>query len=211
MNAAALLESPGVFLGTLCCPLKVLSLQSILVVCADVCAAAEMLAQPLPKISAQHLTDHGDGFATSSNPDKAVAWLQAEAFARVREPLARHYRNANTKPDRHATFLRKYVLMDRCFSPEAVLAGVEALTPAEVQGGWPHSNLRGAVSGPPASELATVAVLLLTGVHMAAAAVVVPWLLQQCAGACPPCEPAVGFCAAPCAHAMQGFSLRCLP
>ena len=96
---------------------------------------------------------------------EAVAWLQAEAFARVREPLARRYRNANTKPDRHATFLRKYVLMDRCFSPEDVLAGVEALTPAEVQGGWAQSNLLGANSGPRLFSVATVALRLLAGGH----------------------------------------------
>ena len=103
--------------------------------------------------------------AASSIPHEAVAWLQAEAFGRVREPLARRYRNANTKPDRHATFLRKYVLMDRCFSPEAVLAGVEALTPADVQGGWAHSNPLGATSGPRLSRVAAVALHLLAGGH----------------------------------------------
>ena len=117
----------------------------------------------------------------------------------MREPLARRYRNANTKPDRHATFLRKYVLMERCFSPEAVLAGVEALTPADVQGGGPHSNLLGVNSGPWLSSVATVAMRLLAGVK--AAAVVVPRLLQQCAGACLLCEPAEGLCSA-LSHAM---------
>ena len=144
MNTAAFNDSPGVIWCTFCNLLNVLHLHSIPVVCADVCAAAEALAMPLPQ---RLLADHVNCLTGSSIPHEAVAWLQAEAFARVREPLARRYRNANTKPDRHATFLRKYVLMDRCFTPEAVLAGVEALTPAEVQGGWAQSNLPGVIFG----------------------------------------------------------------
>ena len=121
-----------------------------------------------------------------------MEWLQAEAFARVREPLARRYRNANTKPDRHATFLRKYVLMDRCFTPEEVLAGVEALTPADVQGGGLHSNIWVLSLAPCFQMRPQLPCVCWQGV-MAAAAAIVPRLLQQRAGACPRCEPAEGL------------------
>jgi secreted Zn-dependent insulinase-like peptidase len=58
------------------------------------------------------------------------------AFTRVIEGLARKYRNANMKPDRHATFLRLAALK-RVWAPEAVLAELEALTPAALAAALP--------------------------------------------------------------------------
>ena len=66
----------------------------------------------------------------------ATIAARPDAFTRVIEGLARKYRNANMRPDRHATFLRLAALK-RVWSPEAVLAELEALTPATLAAALP--------------------------------------------------------------------------
>ncbi len=59
--------------------------------------------------------------------------MQAGRFERVREGLARKYRNANMKPEQAASYMRLQVLRATVWDVDAVLAVLEALTPADVQ------------------------------------------------------------------------------
>ncbi len=56
-----------------------------------------------------------------------------EAFQRVREALARAYRNANVKPLRHASYLRLRALRTRAPEVDAVRAEIEAATAADAR------------------------------------------------------------------------------
>jgi len=66
----------------------------------------------------------------------ATIAARPDAFTRVIEGLARKYRNANMKPDGHATFLRLAALK-KMWAPEAVLAELEALSPASLAAALP--------------------------------------------------------------------------
>lgn len=55
-------------------------------------------------------------------------------FDRVREGLVRRYKNANFKPDKHATYLRIYAIKQKIWPVEEVQAQLESLTPAALQG-----------------------------------------------------------------------------
>ena len=55
-------------------------------------------------------------------------------FDRVREGLLRRYKNANFKPDKHATYLRIYAIKQKVWPVEQVQAQLEALTPTALQG-----------------------------------------------------------------------------
>lgn len=61
--------------------------------------------------------------------------LQVEAgrFERVREGLARKYRNANMRPEQAAGYMRLLVLRATVWHVDAVLAVLDSLTPADVQ------------------------------------------------------------------------------
>lgn len=61
-------------------------------------------------------------------------------FDRVREGLIRRYKNANFKPDKHATYLRIYAIKQKIWPVEEVLAQLESLTPATLQGQPSISN-----------------------------------------------------------------------
>ncbi|KAL3144870.1 hypothetical protein ABBQ38_001970 [Trebouxia sp. C0009 RCD-2024] len=54
-------------------------------------------------------------------------------FDRVREGLLRRYKNANFKPDKHATYLRIYAIKQKVWPVEQVHAQLEALTPTTLQ------------------------------------------------------------------------------
>ena len=58
------------------------------------------------------------------------------SFARVRETLAREYRNAHVSPDRHAAWLRLAALK-KAWPPAAVLAALEAMAPASLRAAAP--------------------------------------------------------------------------
>lgn len=55
-------------------------------------------------------------------------------FERLREGLLRRYKNANMKPDKHATYLRIYAIKKTLWPVEAVQEQIEAVTPADLQG-----------------------------------------------------------------------------
>ena len=55
-------------------------------------------------------------------------------FDRVREGLIRRYKNANFKPDKHATYLRIYAIKQKIWPVEEVQAQLESLTPTALQG-----------------------------------------------------------------------------
>jgi hypothetical protein len=59
--------------------------------------------------------------------------VEAGRFERVREGLARKYRNANMKPEQAAGYMRLQVLRASMWHVDAVLAVLEALTPADIQ------------------------------------------------------------------------------
>ena len=59
--------------------------------------------------------------------------VEAGRFERVREGLARKYRNANMKPEQAAGYMRLQVLRASMWHVDAVLAVLEALAPADVQ------------------------------------------------------------------------------
>ena len=61
--------------------------------------------------------------------------VHADRFERVREGLVRRYKNANFKPDKHATYLRLYAIKQKMWPVEVVQAQLESLTPLAVQGG----------------------------------------------------------------------------
>jgi hypothetical protein len=72
--------------------------------------------------------------------------VETPAFQRVREALARRYRNANMRPEQAANYARLYALRAAMWHVDAVLPHVEAATPADVQAGFlrglgPLSNL----------------------------------------------------------------------
>ena len=46
----------------------------------------------------------------------------------------RRYKNANMKPDKHATYLRISAIKQQIWPVEAVQEHLETLTPAELQG-----------------------------------------------------------------------------
>lgn len=54
-------------------------------------------------------------------------------FKRVRESLARRYRNANMQPEQAANYARLFALRAAMWHVDAVLPHVEAATPADVQ------------------------------------------------------------------------------
>ena len=60
--------------------------------------------------------------------------VQPDRFERLREGLARRYKNANFKPDKHATYLRLYAIKQKMWPVEVVQAQLESLTPSAVQG-----------------------------------------------------------------------------
>ncbi len=65
--------------------------------------------------------------------------VEPDRFDRIREGLVRRYKNANFKPDKHATYLRLYAIKQKMWPVEVVQAQLEALTPSAVQGRrlWP--------------------------------------------------------------------------
>lgn len=60
--------------------------------------------------------------------------INPSCFERVQEGLLRRYKNANMKPDKHATYLRIYTIKEKLWPVEAVQAEVEALKPSDLQG-----------------------------------------------------------------------------
>ena len=60
--------------------------------------------------------------------------VEPDKFDRIREGLVRRYKNANFKPDKHATYLRVYAIKQSMWAVEDVQAQLEALTPSAVQG-----------------------------------------------------------------------------
>ena len=60
--------------------------------------------------------------------------VQPDRFERLREGLVRRYKNANFKPDKHATYLRLYAIKQKMWPVEVVQAQLESLTPSAVQG-----------------------------------------------------------------------------
>ena len=60
--------------------------------------------------------------------------VDPDRFERVREGLVRRYKNANFKPDKHATYLRILAIKQKIWPVEEVQAQLEALTPAALQG-----------------------------------------------------------------------------
>ena len=125
-----------------------------------------------------------DGFSHRL-PDlarEAVAALAAlsvdpAAFARVREGLAREYRNAHVRPDRQAAWLR-LACLKRLWAPERVLAELESLTPETLTAALPslfannHVELlvQGNIGRGEAAALARAARAALPGPPLAAAA-----------------------------------------
>lgn len=77
--------------------------------------------------------------------------MEESAFGRVREALARRYRNANMRPEQAANYARLFALRAAMWHVDAVLPHVEAATPADLQVGlWSQSTeflLRIRVSG----------------------------------------------------------------
>ena len=65
-----------------------------------------------------------------------------DRFDRLREDLVRRYKNANFKPDKHATYLRLYAIKQKMWPVEVVQAHLEALTPACVQGNHSTQELK---------------------------------------------------------------------
>jgi len=61
--------------------------------------------------------------------------VEAGRFERVREGLARKYRNANMRPEQAAGYMRLLVLRATVWHVDAVLAVLDSLTPADVQVG----------------------------------------------------------------------------
>eukprot|EP00208_Stichococcus_sp_RCC1054_P001535 CAMPEP_0206142388 /NCGR_PEP_ID=MMETSP1473-20131121/16665_1 /ASSEMBLY_ACC=CAM_ASM_001109 /TAXON_ID=1461547 /ORGANISM="Stichococcus sp, Strain RCC1054" /LENGTH=1083 /DNA_ID=CAMNT_0053537371 /DNA_START=256 /DNA_END=3510 /DNA_ORIENTATION=+ len=81
-----------------------------------------------------------DGFshrlpALASAVFRALAELKVQeaAFVRVREALARRYRNSNMRPEGAATYARLFALRAAMFHVDAVLPHVESVTAADVQ------------------------------------------------------------------------------
>lgn len=70
-------------------------------------------------------------------------------FDRVREGLLRRYKNANFKPDKHATYLRIYAIKQKIWPVEEVQAQLEALTPAALQGQPTVNRTAAAAAGKP--------------------------------------------------------------
>ena len=62
-------------------------------------------------------------------------------FERLREGLLRRYKNANMKPDKHATYLRIYAIKKTLWPVEAVQEQIEAVTPADLQGNSHSMNM----------------------------------------------------------------------
>jgi secreted Zn-dependent insulinase-like peptidase len=100
------------------------------------------------------------------------------AFTRVRETLAREYRNAHVRPDRHAAWTR-LACLKRAWAPDAVLAELNALTPATLASLAPtlladccvEALVQGNVSAGGAADLARgVRRLLATGAPLPASA-----------------------------------------
>lgn len=60
--------------------------------------------------------------------------VDPDRFDRVREGLVRRYKNANFKPDKHATYLRIYAIKQKMWPVEQVQAELEALSPTALQG-----------------------------------------------------------------------------
>ena len=60
--------------------------------------------------------------------------VHPDRFERIREGLVRRYKNANFKPDKHATYLRLYAIKQKMWPVEVVQAQMESLTPSAVQG-----------------------------------------------------------------------------
>ncbi len=60
--------------------------------------------------------------------------VHPDRFERIREGLVRRYKNANFKPDKHATYLRLYAIKQKMWPVEVVQAQLESLTPSAVQG-----------------------------------------------------------------------------
>jgi nardilysin len=56
-----------------------------------------------------------------------------DAFSRVKESLVRRYRNANTRPLKHATYLRLRAVKDRIWDSDEVLVELESATVEEVR------------------------------------------------------------------------------
>ncbi|KAL0048825.1 hypothetical protein WJX82_000128 [Trebouxia sp. C0006] len=63
--------------------------------------------------------------------------VQPDRFERLREGLVRRYKNANFKPDKHATYLRLYAIKKKMWPVEVVQAQLESLTPKAVQDALP--------------------------------------------------------------------------
>ena len=68
--------------------------------------------------------------------------IEPSCFERVREGLLRRYKNANMKPDKHATYLRIYTIKEKLWPVEAVQAQLEVLTPSDLQGDLARMLLR---------------------------------------------------------------------
>lgn len=74
--------------------------------------------------------------------------IEPSCFERVREGLLRRYKNANMKPDKHATYLRIYTIKEKLWPVEAVQAQIEALKPSDLQGdhAYCHVTVRTSVA-----------------------------------------------------------------
>ncbi len=59
--------------------------------------------------------------------------MEGTAFGRVREALARRYRNANMRPEQAANYARLFALRAAMWHVDSVLPHLEAATPEDVQ------------------------------------------------------------------------------
>lgn len=64
---------------------------------------------------------------------REAAQVEEAAFVRVREALARRYRNSNMRPEGAATYARLFALRAAMFHVDEVLPHVEAVTAGDVQ------------------------------------------------------------------------------
>lgn len=59
--------------------------------------------------------------------------MEGTAFGRVREALARRYRNANMRPEQAANYARLFALRAAMWHVDSVLPHLETATPEDVQ------------------------------------------------------------------------------
>ena len=129
----------------------------------------------------------------AQHPSSALLQVEAGSFERVREGLARKYRNANMRPEQAAGYMRLLVLRATVWHVDAVLAVLDSLQPADVQVGYVP------ILAPPlvlASYIATSATSnRLTSLLDARLALVLPcrinFLCHLCYGAASKAQPIV--------------------